>query len=95
MINLSTWFLISKIWFFSAEASLLVIEAAMTLRLTPHARPKADLLGTKTYGTFLSSASRGMCSKMARGAVSAARTTISAIPRLRVLVASLAPWECS
>jgi hypothetical protein len=33
---------------------LVVIEAAMTGRETPQARPRAVLLGTKTYGTFLS-----------------------------------------
>jgi hypothetical protein len=91
MINRSTWFFISCIWFLSADASLLQIEAAMTALLTPQARPRAFLEGTKTYhmsatvhllsavvltyGTFLSSASNGIWSKMAKGDVSAARTT--------------------
>ena len=132
-----------------SDASLVVMLAAITARLTPQALPKAVLDGTRaqhsgqrdpvdpslahslfdlllrdastacvgfesyvpyTYGTFLSSASRGRCRMleaavvsfdwshreshmyMASGAVSAARTTISLTPLLRVLVASLAPF---
>jgi len=58
-----------------------------TGRDTPHARPSAALDGTNTYGTFLSSASRGRWSRISIGSVSAAMTTNSEMPRLSVLVA--------
>ena len=45
--------------------------------------------GRETH--FLSSARRGRCSRIASGEQSAARMTISACPRFRALVASLAP----
>lgn len=45
------------------------------------------LEGTKTYGTFLSSHSRGRCSKISKGSASAAITMNSEIPRLSVFVA--------
>ena len=77
---------------FSCEPSFVVTEAAMTGRETPHARPSACLDGTKTYGTFLSSASRGRWRRISRGSASAAMTTNSEIPRLSVLVASFAPF---
>ena len=59
----------------------------MTGRLTPQARPRAILEGTKTYGTFLSSHKSGRWSKISRGSASAARTMNSEIPRLSVFVA--------
>lgn len=62
--------LIVSIWLLSSRASLVVIEAAMTGRETPHARPSAVLLGTKTYGTFLSSQSSGRWSRISIGSVS-------------------------
>lgn len=46
------------------------------------------LEGTKTYGTFLSSHSRGRCSRISNGSASAAMTMNSEMPRLRVLVAA-------
>ena len=76
----------------SCEPSLVVTEQLMTGLETPHARPSACLEGTNTYGTFLSSASRGRWRRISRGSVSAARTTNSEMPRLRVLVASFAPF---
>lgn len=36
------------IWFFSCEPSLVVTDAAITGRETPHERPSACLFGTKT-----------------------------------------------
>jgi len=68
------------------------MEAAITGRETPQARPRACLDGTKTYGTFLSSQRSGRCNKISIGSVSAVRTMNSAIPRFKVLVASLAPF---
>src|ERR1035437_3225764 len=69
---------------------------------TPQALPKATFELTKMYGTFyfflsgqgntLSSQRRGRWSKISNGSVSAVRTTNSAIPRLRALVASFAPF---
>ena len=47
MESFSCW-----IWFLSCEPSLVVTEAAITGRDTPHERPSACLFGTKTYGTF-------------------------------------------
>jgi hypothetical protein len=41
------------------ELTFVVTEAAMTALDTPHALPSATLLGTYTYGTFLSSQRRG------------------------------------
>jgi hypothetical protein len=80
------------IWPFNCDASLDKIEAAMTGRDTPHARPNACLDGTYTYGTFLSSHNNGKCNKIANGSVSAAKIIKSAIPRFNVFVASLAPF---
>ena len=77
---------------FSCDPSLVVTEHAITGRETPQARPSATFDGTNTYGTFLSSASRGRWRRISRGSVSAARTTNSEMPRLRVLVASFAPF---
>jgi hypothetical protein len=48
------------------------------------------LLGKKTYGTFLSSQRRGRWRTISIGSTSAVRMMNSQIPRLRVLVASLA-----
>ena len=76
----------------SCEPSLVVTEHEITGRETPHARPKACFEGTNTYGTFLSSASRGRWSRISSGSVSAAKTTNSEIPRFKVLVASFAPF---
>ena len=83
-----------KFWIccFNCEPSFVVTEAAMTGLDTPHARPSACLLGTNTYGTFLSSANNGRCNKISNGSVSAARTTNSLIPRFSVFVASFAPF---
>jgi hypothetical protein len=86
-MSLSTLFFSSLICGVNSLASFVVILAAMTALLTPQALPRAVLLGTYTYGQFLSSATRGRCRRMARGAVSAARMISSAVPRLRVLVA--------
>ena len=47
------------IWDLSCDPSLVVTEHEMTGLDTPHARPSACLDGTKTYGTFLSSARSG------------------------------------
>lgn len=69
------------------RTSLTVMLALMTALETPQARPRAILLGTYTYGTFLSSHSSGKCRMIAKGAVSAARITISLVPRFSVLVA--------
>lgn len=82
--------LIARIWVFNSLASLVVTLAAMTARLTPQARPIAVLLGKNTYGTFLSSQSRGRWRTISIGSTSAAMTMNSQIPRLSVLVASLA-----
>lgn len=60
-------------------------------RETPHARPKACLDLTNTYGTFLSSQSIGMCKTISNGSASAAIMTNSDNPRFKVFVASLAP----
>src|SRR5947207_1445483 len=72
--------------FFRSLASLEVMHAEMTARLTPQDRPMAILLGRYTYGTFLSSQRRGRWRTMERGVVSAARKTISAIPRFKAFV---------
>lgn len=40
--------MIVSIWLRSSRASLVVMDAAMTGRETPHARPRAVLDGTKT-----------------------------------------------
>ena len=45
------------------------------------------LEGTNTYGTFLSSHSRGRCSRISSGSASAAMTMNSEMPRFSVLVA--------
>jgi len=82
----------AKIWVFSSLPSLVVTEQAMMGRETPHARPRATFEGTKTYGTFLSSHRSGKCMRISIGSVSAAITMNSEIPRLRVLVTSLAPF---
>jgi hypothetical protein len=66
-----------------------VTEHAMTGRDTPHDRPSATLEGTETYGTFLSSQSKGRCKRISRGSASAARTMNSEIPRLSVFVAEI------
>ena len=66
---------------------LLLSYSQLTGLVTPHARPRAALDGTNTYGTFLSSASSGRCSRISIGSVSAAITTNSEMPRLSVLVA--------
>ena len=52
-----------------------------------HRAHQHTLEGTKTYGTFLSSHSRGRCSRISNGSASAAMTMNSDMPRLRVLVA--------
>lgn len=88
IINLSTLFFNSLICGVKSLASFVVILAAITALDTPHALPKLSLLGTYTYGQFLSSATRGRWRRMARGDVSAARMMSSAVPRLRVLVAA-------
>lgn len=75
------------IWGFSCEPSFIVTEVAITGRDTPHARPKACLERTNTYGTFLSSHSSGKWRMISRGSASAAITMNSEIPRLSVLVA--------
>ena len=80
------------IWDLSCDPSLVVTEHEMTGLDTPHARPSACLDGTKTYGTFLSSARRGRWRRISSGSVSAARTTNSEMPRLSVFVASFAPF---
>lgn len=87
IISLSTLSFNVLICPMSSLASFVVMLAAMTARDTPLARPNATLLGTYTYGTFLSSQRRGRWRRMARGEVSAARMMISAVPRLRVFVA--------
>lgn len=48
MANLSTLSFSARIWPIKSEASLLVMAAAMTLRETPQARPRAILEGTYT-----------------------------------------------
>lgn len=83
MASLSCW-----IWFFNWLPSFVVMLAAITGLVTPHARPRAAFDGTNTYGTFLSSARRGKWSKISIGSVSAAMMTTSLIPLLRVLVAA-------
>ncbi len=70
----------------------MVIEQAITDLETPQALPKADLDGTKTYGTFLSSHNKGKCNKTSIGSQSAAMMINSEIPLFKVLVASLAPF---
>ena len=59
---------------FNCEPSLTVILALITGRVTPQARPRACLLRTNTYGTFLSSHNNGRCIKISIGVVSAAMT---------------------
>lgn len=44
----------------SCDASLDVIEQAITGRETPHARPSATFDGTKTYGTFCARGRQGV-----------------------------------
>lgn len=75
------------IWGFSCEPSFIVTDVAITGRDTPHARPKACLERTNTYGTFLSSHNSGKWRMISSGSASAAITMNSEIPRLRVLVA--------
>lgn len=77
----STLFLIDSISGARSLASFEVIVAAIIGRAEPHARPIAVLWGKNTYGTFLSSQSNGRCITIARGAVSAAITTISDVHR--------------
>lgn len=76
----------------SSLASFVVMLALITALETPQALPRAVLEGTYTYGTFLSSHKSGRCSKIASGAVSAARTIISDVPLFKVFVASFAPF---
>jgi len=57
----------------------------MTSLDNPHALPNAERLGTKMYGTFLSSQRRGMCRRISRGVASAERTTTRAFPLLRAV----------
>jgi hypothetical protein len=71
-ISRSTCIFSSRIDAASSLVSVDVMLAAMTARLTPHARPSATLLSTNTYGTFLSSDSIGRWSRIASGVVSAA-----------------------
>lgn len=47
-MRLSTWSVMAMIWFFSCDASLPMMEAAMTGLDTPHALPRAFLEGTNT-----------------------------------------------
>lgn len=82
--------LTAKICEFNSLASLVVTLAAMTGLETPQARPNAVLEGKKTYGTFLSSHRRGRWRTISIGSTSAVMTMNSQIPRLSVLVASLA-----
>lgn len=49
------------------ELSLEVIEQAITVRDTPHDLPSNALDGIKTYGTFLSSQSKGKCKTISIG----------------------------
>jgi hypothetical protein len=72
--------------------SLLVTLAAMIGRETPQARPSAILLGTKMYGTALSSHNNGRWRRISMGSASAAMTMNSLIPRFNDLVVSLAPF---
>jgi hypothetical protein len=60
--------------------------------LVPHAFPRELYEGTKMYGTFLSSQRRGKCITISRGSVSAAIMITLAIPQLRALVDSFAPF---
>ena len=59
---------------FNCEPSLTVMLALITGRVTPQARPRACLLRTNTYGTFLSSHNKGKCIKISMGVASAAMT---------------------
>lgn len=72
----------------SWDPSLIVTEVAMTGRDTPHARPRACLERTNTYGTFLSSHRSGRWRMISSGSASAAITINSAMPLFRVLVAA-------
>lgn len=65
----------------------MVTEVAMTGRDTPQARPRACLERTNTYGTFLSSQSRGRWRMISSGSASAAITMNSEMPLFKVLVA--------
>ncbi len=56
MASLRFW-----IWLLSWLPSLVVTEAAMTGRDTPHARPREALDVTNTYGTFCGSAKVALC----------------------------------
>ena len=55
--------------------------------LIPDALPSACFEDTKTYGTFLSSQSKGKCIMISTGSVSAAKTRISACPLFKAFVA--------
>ncbi len=70
IMSLSTLSFSVLIWPIKSLASFVVMLAAITARLTPQALPSAILLGTYTYGTFLSSASNGRWRRIARGDVS-------------------------
>lgn len=71
----------------SWDPSFMVTEVAITGRDTPHARPRACLERTNTYGTFLSSQSSGRWRMISSGSASAAITINSAMPLFRVFVA--------
>lgn len=74
------------------DPSLTVTEQEITGLDTPHALPNACLDLMNTYGTFLSSHSKGRCNKISKGSASAAITINSDIPLFNVFVASLAPF---
>lgn len=71
----------------SWDPSFMVTEVAITGRDTPHARPRACLERTNTYGTFLSSHSSGRWRMISSGSASAAITINSEMPLFRVFVA--------
>lgn len=54
--------------------------------------PSCSLLGTNTYGIFLSSQSNGRCAMTSGGSTSSAITTSFAMARSTALVASFVPF---
>ena len=73
-------------------SSLAVMAHAIMFLLVPHAFPKELYEGTKMYGTFLSSQSKGKCITISSGSVSPAIMMTLAIPQLRALLDSFAPF---
>lgn len=86
-MSCSTWSFTESKTCLISDSSFGKIVHAITGLETPHARPKAALLGTKTYGTFLSSHKSGRCKTISMGSASAANIINSELFLLSDLVA--------